>query len=129
MRKANRGYEKERNDMNKIERFPTGRPKSYSGRRTVNIVGNNSLRWPILSLYDYGQTLVIASIKLSRRTLSRPLVNVCYSGRDNGDDADAAVTPCQPRYTIRDSTITIIRPPWCLSQTESSSACGYTNLP
>lgn len=100
-----------------------------------HIADNNSLRWAILLLYDYGQTLVNASIKLSHRTLSRSLVNVRYSGRDNRDDADAAavtaikLTPCQLRYSIRDSTNTITRPPRCLSQAEFSSACGYTNLP
>lgn len=39
------------------------------------------------------------------------------------------LTPCQSRYSIRESTNMITRPPWCPSQAQPSSTCGYTNLP
>lgn len=76
---------------------------------------------------------VNASIKPSSRTPSRSLTS--GSGRDNGAAAAAAAVAvdlisCQLRYSIRDSTNTIIRPPSLSvpSQVEPSSACGYTNL-
>lgn len=56
------------------------------------------------------------------------------SGKDNIDTAAAVaavigLTPCQSRYSIRESTNMITRPPWCPSQAQPSSTCGYTNLP
>ena len=104
-------HEKKRNDVNK--RSPTRWPEHHPELADCHVANNNSLRWTILLVYDYGQMLANVSIKLFRRAFS--LVNVYYSGKDNNDDVDvAAVTaieliPCQPRYSIRDSTNTIIR--------------------